>query len=74
MLYRYNCLSLNRDETIHQPHDLMRIAVFNFDTVIFDMIRSCKMELKRKYFFPKNVFNNKKLGNANNDHKFIFSH
>jgi hypothetical protein len=50
-----------RGETIHLPHDTIRIAIFHYDIVILDTIHSSKIKLKRKYFSPKKVFNKKKL-------------
>jgi hypothetical protein len=44
---------LDRGETIHLPHDTIRIVIFHYDTVIFDTIHSCKIKLERKYFPPE---------------------
>jgi hypothetical protein len=46
-------LAETRGETIHLPHDMIRIAIFHYDTVIFDMIHLRKIKLKRKYFLQK---------------------
>ena len=62
---------LNRGETIHLPCDTIRIAIFHYDTVIFDTIHSSKIKLKRKLFPLKTVFNNKKLMLTINTKSFL---
>jgi hypothetical protein len=66
---RWEChaMAKARGETIHLPHATIFITIFHYETIIFSTIHSCKMKLKRKYFFlKKKVFNNKKLMRTQN--------